>query len=129
MWPDSHTRGHFGGGVEADPKLISQFRWDLPEKAELEGLSRGALFPLLEPGDAIAFGMYVIHGSHASRHPSEWRRSFINGYAWPSAIELGSAERPENAKLFPLPPSLEEVEAAEAAAAESGVATLSTARL
>ena len=42
-------------------------------------------------------------------------------------VPICSAERPENAELRPLPPSLEEVEAA--AAAESGGATLSTARL
>jgi hypothetical protein len=64
--------------------------------------------------------MYVVHGSHASRHPTAWRRSFINGYAWPSAIERGGVERPDDSKLRPLPPSLEQVEAEQAAERQAG---------
>ena len=53
---------------------------------------------------------YVVHGSRASSDPTHWRRSFINGYAWPSAIAIGSSERMDDSMLRPLPPPLPEGE-------------------
>ena len=73
----SHTRGHLRPG---EGPRQGQFDWRLPELAGLP--SESCVTPLLQPGDAIAFGMYVVHGSRPNVHPTRWRRSFVNGYAW-----------------------------------------------
>jgi ectoine hydroxylase-related dioxygenase (phytanoyl-CoA dioxygenase family) len=43
-----------------------------------------AVTPLLKRGDVVAFGPYTIHGSGANRS-NQWRRAFINGFAYPGA--------------------------------------------
>jgi ectoine hydroxylase-related dioxygenase (phytanoyl-CoA dioxygenase family) len=40
--------------------------------------------PLLKRGEIVAFGPYTIHGSEPNTS-SHWRKTFINGFAYPSA--------------------------------------------
>lgn len=67
----SHTRGHLGG---AQPALF-----------DTEDVS-GAVYPLLQPGDALCINPFIIHGSASNVSKTHWRRSFIVGFAIPRAI-------------------------------------------
>ena len=77
VYAGSHARGHLQTSSTAPRQ--GQFDWDFPRNAGLSELTR--VTPLLQPGDAIAFGMYVVHGSEANEHGTQWRRAFINGFA------------------------------------------------
>ncbi len=68
--PGSHLRGHLSlpdGSLPAD-------RFDPAD----------AVSPTLEPGDVVAFGPFVIHGSEPNR-ATRPRRLFLNGFALPGA--------------------------------------------
>jgi ectoine hydroxylase-related dioxygenase (phytanoyl-CoA dioxygenase family) len=67
--PDTHRDGHLGGIEGLDPQTVDEST---------------SMFPMLERGDALVIGPYIVHGSKPSR--AGWRRSFINGFALPSAI-------------------------------------------
>jgi len=54
------------------------------ENAEQHFDATTAITPALEPGDAVLFNPYVIHGSTANQS-SEQRRIYINGFARRSA--------------------------------------------
>ena len=98
MFAGSHTRGHLQ--TSSDGRQ-GQFEWGFPGAVGLPETTRTT--PLLQPGDAIAFGMYVVHGSRANEHPTRWRRAFINGYAWPCAVEPDRPGRRDERKLRPIP--------------------------
>lgn len=72
--PGSHELGH----IEPDPETggLPDDAFD-PEQA---------VTPTLAPGDVVAFGPFVIHGSEPNRS-SRPRRLFLNGYAHPEANE------------------------------------------
>lgn len=71
--PTSHHAGHLGDKDGLDPSSVD---------------TSSAEYPELQPGDAIAIGPFVIHGSEANTSPTgEWRRTFINGFAFPGAIQ------------------------------------------
>lgn len=99
VYAGSHTRGHLR--VSSTAARQGQFDWDFPRHAGLSEHRR--VTPLLQPGDAIAFGMYVVHGSEANTHATQWRRAFINGFAWPSAVDPGSLQRQDESKLRRIP--------------------------
>ena len=63
-----------------------------------------AIYPLLQPGDALCLGLFVIHGSaeNTSKDAGRWRRSFINGFGWPGAT-VGGGAAAEPAVLIPIP--------------------------
>lgn len=96
VYAGSHKRGHLQ--TSSAPRQ-GQFDWDFPREAGLSELTR--VTPLLQPGDAIAFGMYVVHGSRSNTDSSHWRRAFINGFAWPSAVD--SPERQDERNLRQIP--------------------------
>ena len=98
MFAGSHTRGHL---QTSSAGRQGQFEWGFPGAVGLPETTRTT--PLLQPGDAIAFGMYVVHGSRANEHPTRWRRAFINGYAWPCAVEPDGPGRRDERKLRPIP--------------------------
>lgn len=70
--PGSHQAGH----IEPDPRTdhLPEDTYD-PEDA---------VAPILEPGDVVLFGPFVIHGS-APNESDRPRRLFLNGYAHPDA--------------------------------------------
>ena len=69
--PGTHLVGHIGGAGGLDPTTID---------------GRNAVYPLLQPGDALCVGPFVVHGSVANASSTHWRRSFITGFALPDAI-------------------------------------------
>ena len=69
--PGSHHAGHITPPGERE----------VP--ANLFDVSR-AVSPQLEPGDAVVFGPYVIHGSGPNRSRTP-RRMFLNGFCHPGA--------------------------------------------
>jgi len=71
--PGSHKRGHLNLPYdEKKPTLPMDFS------------PSDAIPAVLNPGDAVVFGPYVIHGSLPNRS-STMRRVFINGFAYPGA--------------------------------------------
>lgn len=96
--PGSHKEGH----IDPDPASGA-----LPDGAFDPA---DAVSPVLDPGDAVVFGPYVIHGSDANRgtHP---RRMFLNGFAYPGAnrrdypgVDAGRRlDVPEDVDLPPAP--------------------------
>lgn len=70
--PGTHQLGH----VPPDPETDR-----LPEEVYDE---TEAVVPTLDPGDVVAFGPFVIHGSEPNRSSGP-RRLFLNGYAHPDA--------------------------------------------
>lgn len=99
VYAGSHKRGHLQ--TKSNAVRQGQFDWNFPREVGLSQLTRAT--PLLQPGDAIAFGMYVVHGSESNTHSTQWRRAFINGFAWPSAVEPGSPERRDKSNLRQIP--------------------------
>ena len=71
--PDTWRDGHIGGADGLDPSSIG---------------SASAVYPLLQPGDALCVGPFIVHGSVGSNSAVEWRRSFITGFALPDAIVM-----------------------------------------
>lgn len=69
--PGSHRLGHLP--LDADGELPAR-AFD----------PTTAVVPELEPGDAVAFGPFVIHGSGPNRGRRS-RRTFLNGFALPGA--------------------------------------------
>ena len=79
---------------------VTHFSDDVFKAAGYASADR-AVYPLLQPGDALCLGMYVIHGSEANTSADgRWRRSFINGmpkrlpppafvYTWSDATVAG----------------------------------------
>lgn len=76
--PGLHRGGHIGGPLGLDPRTIDP---------------AAARFPVLAPGDALCIGPFTVHGSKANASPTEWRRSFITGFAVPEAIQTRSVFR------------------------------------
>ena len=69
--PGTHTEGHRGGAAGIDHRRVDATR---------------AVRPLLQPGDALVIGPYIVHGSAPNRSASRRRRSLIFGAAIPAAI-------------------------------------------
>ena len=60
-----------------------------------------AVYPLLNRGDAVAFGSYTVHGSEANTG-RQGRRTFINGFAYPGA-DLKQPRLPGEGRLLDIP--------------------------
>eukprot|EP00039_Didymoeca_costata_P021819 m.3060 g.3060 ORF g.3060 m.3060 type:complete len:316 (+) comp2656_c0_seq1:98-1045(+) len=72
--PGSHKEGHIGGTKYLDPSTVDE------SKAE---------YPLLQPGDALCIGPWIVHGSSPNPSKALWRRSFILGFAVPESLQKG----------------------------------------
>ena len=89
--PGSGLNGHLGGLEGLDPDTVD---------------ARTAICPLLQPGDALCVNPWIIHGSQPNES-AQWRRSFVVGFAVPSAIRCESRRETESMAWFkqrPLPP-------------------------
>lgn len=75
--PGTHREGHLGGAPGIDHKTIDRNK---------------AVYPLLQAGDALCIGPFIVHGSDPNPSPTHWRRSFIFGAAVPAAIQDRPAE-------------------------------------
>ncbi|MFN3201207.1 MAG: phytanoyl-CoA dioxygenase family protein [Bradymonadia bacterium] len=70
--PRSHVQGH-----RAQAPGVKHVTLTPEEEAR-------AVSVHLRPGDVVAFGPYVVHGS-GTNHSPRWRRLFLNGFAAPGA--------------------------------------------
>lgn len=70
VFPESHTKGHLG----LDTRTLTEIGY----------AAESAVPVLLEAGDIVIFGPYLIHGSSANTSSGP-RRALINGYAYPGA--------------------------------------------
>lgn len=95
LWHDVDGRGSFveiavavdpmtpdNGGLRLVPGshadgVRAHVRRELPAPADF-------VSPVLDPGDALAFGPFVVHGSPAN-HSDRPRRTLLNGFALPGA--------------------------------------------
>lgn len=79
------------GGIRLVPKSfqLGPLKLDQdPQAAKDLFLDQDVVTPTLEPGDAVLFNAYMIHGSTANRSTAQ-RRVFINGYAREAACPHG----------------------------------------
>ena len=75
--PDTWRGGHLSGANGLDQATVDP---------------RQAQYPLLQPGDALCVGPFIVHGSNANNSATSWRRSFITGFALPDAIKSAKPE-------------------------------------
>lgn len=78
--PGSNQHGYLGALYDGDDFICDKV--DLSE----------AVFPLLKRGDIVAFGSYTVHGSK-SNVGDTFRRTFINGFAYPGASKKDPSKR------------------------------------
>jgi ectoine hydroxylase-related dioxygenase (phytanoyl-CoA dioxygenase family) len=85
----------FTGGVRFIPRSdrLGGLKLDTDvENAESHFDAATAVTPEMQPGDAVLFNPYVIHGSTANKSPHS-RRVYINGYARAQASAIGMPVR------------------------------------
>lgn len=68
--PNSGQVGHLNGQAGLDPSKVEA--------------SHTAVAPLLKRGDCVCLNPFTIHGSKPNTS-AHWRRTFINGFAYPGA--------------------------------------------